>query len=132
MIEILHVGEYGVTRSIDKLMQLIKENPNELINVARVNDGKKNYSFIALFKDKCTIGKYSACLQEWGTNDGMSGEGGSGFVRMNKFLEENNVRTKDMELHSHDADRIGYGGSDSVEHGKERDTIWVKYARKLL
>ncbi len=127
MAEIVIVGERGITSSIDKLIALIKENPKEFISVARINDGDRNYSFIALFKDKCTIGKYTACLQEYGTNDGMSGEGGGGFIRINKFIEENNISVEDLELRKDDAKKIGYQGRGTLSDRDDRDKVWSKY-----
>jgi len=108
MLEIINFGESGITRWIDDIIEEIKNNPNEFISVARITDGDRNYSIAAVFKDKCTIGKYSVLLHEWGTNDGMSGEGGNGFTRMNKFFEDSKLHVVDIELEPKDAKKIGY------------------------
>ncbi|QIR74841.1 hypothetical protein FA592_00830 [Sulfurospirillum diekertiae] len=131
MIEILKYGEQGITRWIDNLIKEITENPKEFISIARVHDGDKNYSFIALFKNKCTIGKYTALIHEWGTNDGMSGEGGRGFIRMNDFLSDNNIEAIDLELDAKDAKQIGYMSKGSIQDWEKRKEIWKRYVDKL-
>lgn len=131
MIEILKYGEQGITRWIDNLIKEITENPKEFISIARVHDGDKNYSFIALFKNKCTIGKYTALIHEWGTNDGMSGEGGRGFIRMNDFLSDNNIEAIDLELDAKDAKQIGYMSKSSIQDWEKRKEIWKRYVDKL-
>ena len=130
----IKVGETGVTRYVDTLIEYIEENPNEFIGIARINDGDKNYTFIALFKDKCTIGKFSALVHEWGTNDGMSGEGGKGFVRMNSYIDKKNVEVEDYTLSEEDAKKIGYKTSSRfsrVTEWDQRKKIWQKYADML-
>ena len=99
--------------------------------MARVNDGDKNYSFIALFKNKCEIGKYTALIHEWGTNDGMSGEGGRGFIRMNDFLSKKGIEALDLELNTKDAKLIGYMSSNSIQDWEKRKEIWSYYVDKL-
>jgi len=131
MIEILKYGEQGITRWVDNLIKEITENPKEFITIARVNDGDKNYSFIALFKNKCAIGKYTALIHEWGTNDGMSGEGGRGFIRMNDFLSDKNIEAIDLELDAKDAKQIGYMSKDSIQDWEKRKEIWKRYVDKL-
>ena len=131
MIEMIKVGETGVTRYVDTLMKHIEENTNEFVSIGRIDDRDKNYSFIVLFKDKSTIGKFSALVHEWGTNDGMSGEGGSGFRRMNKFIEENNIPVYDLTLDQKDIDKIGYFGDDWIQDWDERKKAWLKYADTL-
>jgi hypothetical protein len=130
-MEIVIIGEYGITSSIDELITLIKDNPKEFISIARINDGERNYSYGALFKDKCTIGKKTVCLQEYGTNDGMSGEGGRGFIRMNKFLNENDIFIYDYELSKEDAKKIGYESRHALSDRNERNKIWSKYMQKM-
>jgi len=132
MVNIIKVGETGITRNIEKIINYIEENPKEFLAVARVDDGRENYSFIALFKDRCTVGKYSALLHEWGTNDGMSGEGERGFFKMNEFLSKNNHKLLDMELTSKDASKIGYMEVYPFRHWEERLPIWKKYVQKLI
>jgi hypothetical protein len=135
MIEIIQFGEPGITRWVENLTQEIENNPAEFISVARITDGGKNYSFAALFKDKCMIGKYSVLLHEWGTNDGTSGEGGSGFIRMNKFLEDNQIEVVDIELERKDAKKIGYTTASKLTYitdWNKRKSIWDKYLRKLI
>lgn len=134
MIEIIKFGETGITNWVHKLMKTIEENPTEFISVGRVTDGDDNYSFVALFKDKCTIGKYSALLHEWGTNDDKSGEGGRGFIKMNKFLEEKNINVLDIELNSEDAKKIGYTTATRFARLNEwgdRVKVWQKYINRL-
>jgi hypothetical protein len=131
MIEVIKVGETGITRHVETLMTYINENPNEFVSVGRVDDRDNNYSFIALFRDKHTVGKFSALVHEWGTNDGMSGEGGSGFRRMNQFIEENNLPAYNMTLDSQDIAKIGYFGNDWIENWDDRKEVWNKYANML-
>lgn len=80
MITIIPTSEIGSTSGIDAMMKRIQDHPKELVNVGRVNDGDDNYSFIALFFGKGTIGQYVAFLQEWGTDDEKSAEGEGGFI----------------------------------------------------
>jgi len=134
MIEIIKFGETGITNWVHKLMKEIEANPNEFISVGRITDGEDNYSFVALFKDKCTIGKYSALLHEWGTNDAKSGEGGRGFIKMNTFLEEHNINVLDIELNSNDAKKIGYSTATRfarLDDWNDRVKVWQKYMNKL-
>jgi len=132
--EIVYLG-CGITSHIDTIMKHIKENPNEIIGVGRVHDGGDSYSFIALFKDKCTIGKKSVVMEEWGTNDGISGEGGRGYIRMNKFLEDNEIEVEDLELTRDDAKKIGYINTRSmisyIKDWEDRKKIWKKYITEL-
>jgi hypothetical protein len=133
MNNIVYLG-YGVTSNVDKLMRLIKENPEEFGVVGRLHDGDRNYSFIALFKDKCVVGKLNAVLEEWGTNDGVSGEGGSGFERMNRFIKENGIDVMDITLDTNDAKKIGYTTSSRFSYLSEwedRAKIWQKYIEML-
>ena len=134
MIEVIKFGEYGITRWVDDLMKTIKENPKEFISVGRITDGDDNYSFVALFKNKCIIGKYSALLHEWGTNDDKSGEGGRGFIKMNKFLEDNNIEVRDIEINKEDAKKIGYTTAtrfSRLDEWEDRVKIWQKYISEL-
>ena len=131
MIEIIQIGTRGITRYIDELIKYIQENPNDFISLARVNDTNKNYSFIALFKDKCTIGKFSVLIHEWGTNDGVSGVGGAGFRRMNDFIEKNNIEVHNITLDKEDIKKIGYMQPKSIQNWNERKIIWAKYAEIL-
>jgi len=134
MIEIIKFGETGVTDWVHKLIKEIENNPNEFISVGRITDGDNNYSFAGLFKDKCTIGKYSALLHEWGTNDDKSGEGGRGFIKMNTFLEEKNIEVLDIELSDSDAKKIGYTTTTRFSYlsdWNKRAKIWQKYINKL-
>ena len=132
MIDIIKIGRTGITKDIDILIKYIEENSNEIISVARINDNDDNYSFIALFKDKCTIGKYSALINEWGTNDGMSGEGGSGYIRMNNFLNKNHIKVFNMNLSNTDAKKIGYGFNKELTEWNDIVLIWKSYTYKLL
>ena len=131
MIEIIQIGTSGITRYVDILIEYIKNNPSEFVSIARIDDTNKNYSFMALFKDKCTIGKFSALIQEWGTNDGMSGEGGAGFKRMNKFIDENKLNVYNITLSKEDVKKIGYMQPKSIQNWNERKAIWTKYAETL-
>ena len=131
MIEILEYGDYAITKWIDNLIKEIVENPKEFISIARVHDGDKNYSFIALFKNKCTIGKYTALIHEWGTNDGMSGEGGDGFIRMNDFLSDKGIEAIDLELSTKDAKQIGYMSKKTIDDWEKRNKVWKRYVDEL-
>jgi hypothetical protein len=131
MIEVISVGERGVSRSLNKLQELITRNIDALELVAKIDDHKSNYSFMAIFHDRCTVGKYSACIQEWGSNDGKSGVGGSYFVSMNKFLDENNLPIKSISLFDHDVKAIGYETREALG-SEDRMKIWAKYAQHLL
>jgi len=131
LIKMVNIGEAGVTKYIGQLMKLIEENSNELVCVARINDGNDNYSFMAIFKSKCTIGEYSACLHAWGTNDAKSGEGGRGFIRMNEYLKENSIKTVDLVLSEIDNEKIGYSGT-LFTGTEESDSIWAKYANAIF
>ena len=134
MIEIIKFGETAITHWVNQLMKEIEDNPNEFISVGRITDGDDNYSFVGLFKDKCTIGKYSALLHEWGTNDAKSGEGGRGFIKMNIFLEEKNINVLDMELSDIDAKKIGYTTAtrfSRLDDWNDRVKVWQKYINRL-
>lgn len=131
MINIIPTSEIGVTRGVDTMMKLIKDNPHELINVGRVNDGDDNYAFIALFLEKGTIGQYVAFLQEWGANDEKSAEGEGGFIRMNVFLSENGIDVIDFQLSNQDYKKIGYL-KGSVTELEERFGIWQKYIYEMI
>ena len=131
MIQILPASDYGITCGIDKLIKLIQDNPDELVKVARVHDGDNNYSFIALFLEKGTIGQYVAFLQEWETNDGMSGEGGRGFIRMNQFLEDNNIAPEEILLDKSENKKLGHGGK-YIENIAERYAAWQHYVLGML
>jgi hypothetical protein len=131
MINIIPTSKKGITSGVDTIIKLIQDNPNELINVGRVNDGDDNYSFIALFLEKGTIAQYVAFLQEWGTNDGVSGEGEGGFIRMNVFLSEKKIDVIDFQLSNQDYKKIGYLKS-SVTDLEERFTIWQKYIYEMI
>lgn len=131
MINIIPTSKKGITSGVDTIIKLIQDNPNELINVGRVNDGDDNYSFIALFLEKGTIGQYVAFLQKWGTNDGVSGEGEGGFIRMNVFLSEKKIDVVDFQLSNQDYKKIGYLKS-SVTDLEERFTIWQKYIHEMI
>ena len=132
MIEIIKIGSTGITKYVNDLITHIKENTTEFVSIAKVNDGDKNYSFIVLFKDKCVVGKYGALLHEWGTNDGMSGEGGSGFRLMNDFIKENSLKSFTLELSDRDAAAIGYMRKDTLTDEDERMKVWQGYANELL
>jgi len=88
----------GVTRGIDTLISIIKENREVLFNVLAVNDRDDNYTFIAVFREKGTIGQFVSFVQEYGTNDGRSGEGGGGYIRMMNCLKEQNIDAVSYEL----------------------------------
>jgi hypothetical protein len=127
MIEILEFGEHSITRWVDKLIKEI-ENHEEFIAIAKVNDSNNYYTFIALFKNKCVIGKYTALVYEWGTNDGMSGEGGRGFIRMNDFLLNQGIEAIELELSSKDTKKIG---RTSKLEWEKRKVIWKQYLDEL-
>ena len=131
MITIIPTSERGVTGGIDAMMKRIQDHPKELINVGRVNDGDDNYSFIALFLEKGTIGQYVALLQEWGTNDEKSAEAGAGFIRMNVFLSEEEIEVVDFQLSEQDYQKIGYL-KGSVTDMEERFAIWQKYLYEMI
>ena len=131
MINIIPTSEIGNTSGIDSIIKRIQNHPNELINVGRVNDGDDNYSFIALFLEKGTIGQYVAFLQEWGTNDAKSVEGEGGFIRMNVFLSDKKIDVVDFQLSSQDYKQIGYL-KGSVTDLEERFKIWQKYIYEMI
>lgn len=131
MINIIPTSEIGDTKGIDTLIKLIKDNPNELINVGRVNDGEDNYTFIALFLEKGTIGQYTAFLQEWGSNDEKSVEGEGGYIRMNIFLSGKEIDVVDFQLSKEDYQKIGYIKGNVVEL-EERFAIWQKYIYEMI
>ena len=131
MINIIPTSEAGSTGGIDAMMKLIRDHPKELVNVGRVNDGDDNYSFIALFLEKGTIGQYVAFLQEWGTDDEKSAEGEGGFIRMNVFLSEEEIEVVDFQLSEQDCQKIGYL-KGSVTERAERFAIWQKYLYEMI
>jgi hypothetical protein len=131
MIKIIPTSETGATGGIDALIKLIGEHPHELINVGRVNDGDDNYSFIALFLEKGTIGHYVAFLQEWGTDDEKSPEGEGGFIRMNVFLSDKKIEVIDFQLSDQDYETIGYL-KGTVTDREERFAIWQKYLYEMI
>ncbi|WP_324170994.1 hypothetical protein [Sulfurimonas sp.] len=130
MIEIIEYGEEGITSWVNNLLNEIVKNPNEFIAMAKVNDGHDNYSLIVLFKNKCTIGKYTALIHEWGTNDGLSGEAGRGFIKINDFIEEKNIEDIEIELSEEDSKKIGYQSKKAFDWEKRKD-IWKKYLSEL-
>lgn len=131
MINIIPTSEIGDTKGIDTLIKLMKDNPNELINVGRVNDGEDNYTFIALFLEKGTIGQYAAFLQEWGSNDEKSVEGEGGYIRMNVFLSGKEIDVVDFQLSKEDYQKIGYIKGNVIEI-EERFSIWQKYIYEMI
>lgn len=131
MIKIIPTSETGVTSGVDALIKLMKEHSHELINVGRVNDGDDNYSFIALFLEKGTIGHYVAFLQEWGANDEKSAEGEGAFIHMNVFLSDHKIEVIDFQLSEQDYETVGYL-KGVVTDREERFVIWQKYLYEMI
>lgn len=127
MIELIEIGSIGITHYIDDLIELIKENRQYFITMGKIDDGDKNYSFVAIFNSKSTVGKYSAVISQWSCNDGMSGEGGRGFERMVKFINDNNLSFYESKLSVNDRKKIGYQQVGSLNDWEERRKIWVSY-----
>lgn len=98
MIEVYPIGESGITSGIDHLIKLIEEHKEQVVSVGKIHDGDDNYSYMALFRERGTIGQFVAFVHEWGVNDGRSGEGGRGFIRINEFLYNNSIDTKKLTL----------------------------------
>lgn len=127
MIEVYPIGKSGITRGIDYLIELIEEHKEQVISVGKIHDGNDNYSFMVLFREKGTIGQFVAFVHEWGVNDGRSGEGGRGFVRMNEFLEKNKIYTMKITLSKDELKNV----YDEIDIEK-RMTYWKKQAYYLL
>lgn len=119
------VGQMGVTQSIDTLISIIKENRESLFNVLAVNDGDDNYTFIAVFREKGTVGQFVSFVQEYGTNDGRSGEGGSGFTRMMKCLKQQNISNVLYELSDNEKKSFAFVSIFSIDE-KVRLEFWEK------
>jgi hypothetical protein len=98
MIPLIPLGGFGITRGIYQMIGLIEEHSSELLSVAKINDGDDTYSFIALFREKNSIGGFVAFINEWGTNDGKSGTGGGGYQDMIQYLEDHNIQILDYDL----------------------------------
>lgn len=76
--------------------------------VLAVNDREDNYTFIAVFREKGTIGQFVSFVQEYGTNDGKSGGGGGGYIRMMNCLKEQNINAVTYELSNQEIDCFAY------------------------
>ena len=127
MIDVYPVGKIGITRGIDYLIKLVEEHQEQVVSVGKIHDGNDNYSYMALFREKGTIGKFVAFVHEWGVNDGQSGEGGGGFIRINKFLESNKVETMMITLVKDELKEL-----NNEENLEKRFIYWRKQAFKLL
>ena len=130
MIKIIKIGDRGTTKYIDMLKKYINDNPNEIVAVARVKDPDGYYAYIALFKSKCLVGEYSALIQEWGTSNNMSTEGGKGNMRIFKLLEEKNISVFDIDLEDKDIKVLG--SNSKVFDWEKRKPEWAKYAEELM
>lgn len=127
MLEVYPIGKPGITRGIDYLITLIKENKEEIVSVGKIDDGNDNYSYMALFREKGTIGQLVAFVHEWGVYDGGNGEGGRGFIRMNEFLEDNKIETMSFTLSKKELKEL------ANENDKEKlYACWKKHAYMLL
>lgn len=127
MIEIFNLGEIGVTHYIEDMIKTINDEKDHFVKMGKIDDGDKNISFIAIFKNKATIGKYSAIIHQWGCNDGKSGGGNSGFERMMNFIKNNNLSFFEAKLTANDKKMIGYQQPDTLDNWEERKKIWASY-----
>lgn len=129
VLEIISFGQLGVSRHVEELEKEIENHKEFFLGVVRISDGNDNYSFAAVFKDKCVVGKYSALIHEWGTNDGKSGVGGSYFRSFNRFLNEHNYAIVDAMLSNEDSEKIGYmkSSENRLFDWEDRVKIWQKY-----
>jgi len=96
MLAVIPTSPPGVTAGAEALIKLIEENPDELIQLFQVERHEiepeltTEYSFIALFREKGTIGQFVAFVNEWGTNFGAraGGTGSAVYREMQSFIED--------------------------------------------
>ncbi len=127
MIDVYPIGKNGITRGVDYLIKLLQEHQQQIVSVGKIHDGDDNYSYIALFREKGTIGQFVAFVHEWGVNDGRSGEGGQGFIRMNEFLESNKIETMMFTLAKDELKEL-----KNEANIEKRFIYWRKHAFKLF
>lgn len=130
-MQVIKFGEWGVTNWIDKLIKKIETNSDNLIGIGKINDGDKNYTFVAVFNEPISD-DLVALVHEWGTNDDKSGGGGFGFIKMNNFLYEKNYKVIDLILSKEDCEQIGYFNNYRfLSNWSDRAKIWEKYVNKI-
>jgi|LakMenEpi03Aug12_release.lakeMendotaPanAssembly.Ray.scaffolds.fasta_scaffold428281_2 hypothetical protein len=131
MIPLIPLGGFGITSGIYQIIRLIDDHRSDLIGVAKVNNGDDFYSFIALFREKNSIGRFVAFINEWGTNDGLSGEGGGGYEDMIQYLATHNIKPQEYNLSRYPDELRNTIGRDSKEYQVQRMEAWQEIVLEM-
>lgn len=103
MINCIHVGSIHTTYGIWNIIKAIEDNPNEILSLYTITSqegDRKNYIWVALFREKGTIGHFTALINMWGTSYGASagGTGMAGFCEMMSLSENQGIEIIDFDL----------------------------------
>jgi hypothetical protein len=96
MINIIPTSPREVTYGAWALIKLAQGNQEELIDLFQIErkvGETRKYTFIALFREKGTIGQLVAFINEWGTSfgPGAGGTGSAGFRKIRSFIEDSEL-----------------------------------------
>lgn len=105
MINVIPTSLRGETFGAWALIKLMQDNPKELVRLYEIEkaDGDtSDYTFLALFREKGTIGQFVAFVNQWGTNFGPreGGTGGSGYREMRSFLADAEIEPETIDWES--------------------------------
>lgn len=143
MITVIPVGGWGITLGVRSLKNRIKEHSDQFIDVMCVERSCKDaentleFTFIALFKEKGTLGQYVAFISEWGTNygDHAGGEGSRGFEEFNEYLDQLAADTsREFVFHEWDSIPVDYRAvlDDEKSLNYERMQVWGKIVMNCM
>lgn len=97
MLNILQPSSSGTTSGIYRIIGLLKENRDNIVSIIKLEkpDGNESssFSFIAILREKNTLGQMIAFLNSWGTNFGpvSGGSGILGYCSMMSFIEDSEL-----------------------------------------
>jgi len=97
MMTILQPTPSGVTDGIYRIIGLLKENCDNIVSIIKLErpDGNESssFSFIAILREKNTLGQMIAFLNAWGTNFGLEagGSGILGYCSIMSFIEDSEL-----------------------------------------
>ncbi len=105
MLTVIPTSPPGVTSGVAALINLIKGHPEELVELFQVekrrigSESTIEYTFIALFLERGTIGQFVAFINEWGTNFGpeAGGTGSAGYRKMQSFIEDHEIHSYQIQ-----------------------------------